>query len=780
MIYANNGSGKSTLASLMNPSSSLEGWNAGIAVEVASKFGESSSKITSPSDDFWDKVVVFNKDYVEESFDFHQGEATALLALGKADADREKKLRKKKDDLEIASGATANLHKLATDASKLPMEILRGIGKTIATNLGTIPEYDGRSYNAGTVKKNLGRAMASKDRDLFDLEGHKTQSKATRQKTIHFPTSELEWTPIARTDVEQIIARVPTAKPIDGLKDDPGLSHWVQTGMALHDKLDVCQFCTQEFTIDRLTELQRHFDISTQTLQDDLGQMLAKIRQAKDNTEKIKRGLPDDGLIYADMRADYVAATDSLREECGLTMNRLRTLESVVEGKQAKLFEALSIDDSLNIPSTTQPPNFVALNAVLKKHNDKTEAFESSVVRAARKLEEYWIGEELDRFNGATAAETSAKNEYAKNETQIGELRREIAQLESADFNPGPPAEWLTDRLHRLLGRHELEVQATGSNRYSILRDGRPAKHLSEGERTALSLLYFVKALGDKGRSLRDLVIIIDDPVSSLDESFTVGVSGLLWAELIQPEVCGCGQPKGCKCNLYKKPMRDCGQIFLLTHNFELFRMWTTQLDRLQGPVLNADRSYRILELKARAHKNSDGSISRRPRWHEWSPKSGSKTVRTKLRSEYHYLFLKAADTLVSIADEEPTVEDEMEAAVVLPNVCRRLLEGFLSFKYPEKMGDFREQMKAAIDSIDEGATRTRLVTYLHQYSHNEYIDTTKGVNRPEAPAILHSVFTLIREKDPEHFAAMCEALELAPEMLTSRLDSELWIPDPN
>lgn len=115
-----------------------------------------------------------------------------------------------------------------------------------------------------------------------------------------------------------------------------------------------------------------------------------------------------------------------------------------------------------------------------------------------------------------------------------------------------------------------------------------------------------------------------------------------------------------------------------------------------------------------------------------------------------------------------------MDVAVVLPNVCRRLLEGFLSFKYPQKMGDFREQMKAAIDSLDDGATRTRLVTYLHQYSHNEYIDTIRGVSRPEAPAILHSVFMLIRQKDPDHFNAMCNALGLDPKVLTSRLDSEL------
>jgi wobble nucleotide-excising tRNase len=107
-----------------------------------------------------------------------------------------------------------------------------------------------------------------------------------------------------------------------------------------------------------------------------------------------------------------------------------------------------------------------------------------------------------------------------------------------------------------------------------------------------------------------------------------------------------------------------------------------------------------------------------------------------------------------------------LDAAAILPNVCRRLLEAFLSFKYPEHIGDFRKLMETAIGSIDESVTRTRLVTFLHQYSHNEEGDISKPVARPESISILASVFELIRHVDRQHYEKMCLALDVQPELL--------------
>jgi wobble nucleotide-excising tRNase len=114
----------------------------------------------------------------------------------------------------------------------------------------------------------------------------------------------------------------------------------------------------------------------------------------------------------------------------------------------------------------------------------------------------------------------------------------------------------------------------------------------------------------------------------------------------------------------------------------------------------------------------------------------------------------------------DPTPERELDAAAVLPNVRRRMLEAFLSFKYPDKIGDVRALDEAAIGALDESVTRTRLVTFLHQYSHSEEGDISRPLARPESVSMLGPVFELIRQVDSDRYAKMCQALQMEPQLL--------------
>ena len=69
--------------------------------------------------------------------------------------------------------------------------------------------------------------------------------------------------------------------------------------------------------------------------------------------------------------------------------------------------------------------------------------------------------------------------------------------------------------------------------------------------------------------------------------------------------------------------------------------------------------------------------------------------------------------------------------------------------------------MIAAIEPMDHGVTRTLIVTYLHQYSHNEDGDTGKVIARPESVGVLDAVFDLIEFIDKDHYDKMFKALDL-------------------
>jgi wobble nucleotide-excising tRNase len=113
---------------------------------------------------------------------------------------------------------------------------------------------------------------------------------------------------------------------------------------------------------------------------------------------------------------------------------------------------------------------------------------------------------------------------------------------------------------------HEKEgVKGT----YEVIReDGRVADHLSEGERNFIAFLYFyhvVRGSQSETDSGKDKIVVIDDPVSSMDSSALFIVSALV------REMIGV-----CSNNVSGDALRDNGteyegkyiqQLFILTHN---------------------------------------------------------------------------------------------------------------------------------------------------------------------------------------------------------------------
>ena len=131
------------------------------------------------------------------------------------------------------------------------------------------------------------------------------------------------------------------------------------------------------------------------------------------------------------------------------------------------------------------------------------------------------------------------------------------------------------------------------------------------------------------------------------------------------------------------------------------------------------------------------------------------------LRSEYHYLFWRAATELMCWKySSSSNVTDYYDIAII-PNVCRRLLEGFLSFHYPQDVGNFTKQMEHVVDQLSNSTTRTYMVNFLHNYSHNEQCDLTKPIDIYESSKVIEHVFNTIYLLDENHYKAMCEAFDI-------------------
>ena len=162
------------------------------------------------------------------------------------------------------------------------------------------------------------------------------------------------------------------------------------------------------------------------------------------------------------------------------------------------------------------------------------------------------------------------EDKLAKAETDIGTLNDEIAQLNKQTVNTSAAK----DSINALIKASGFQgfslIEKPGTQYvYQLVREDRTiAKGLSEGERHFIAFLYFYHMVmgsqSDEGK-MKDKIVVIDDPVSSMDSSalFTV-------ASLVREMIAVCY-------NNYELTEEEnvddhIRQIFCLTHNPFFFK----------------------------------------------------------------------------------------------------------------------------------------------------------------------------------------------------------------
>jgi len=304
-----------------------------------------------------------------------------------------------------------------------------------------------------------------------------------------------------------------------------------------------------------------------------------------------------------------------------------------------------------------------------------------------------------------------------QHEEKVRDLGTEIDRLEREIVEHRLPAEELNEEFRKYLGHGELrlEVRETG---YTITRGGVPAQALSEGEITATALLYFLKSLQDKSFDLARGIVVLDDPVSSLDANALYLAFGFI-----------------------QERTKDAGQMFILTHNFSFFRQVRNWFHHLKGQNKRDinQRPARFFMLDCSRDENGRYAAIR---WLE--------PLLERYDSEYHYLF---ARVYRASTETGPT---GLEKNYVFPNIARRILEAFLAFRQPQASRELWQKVQAV--PFDE-AKKLRILRFLHTHSHSS------GMGEPEhdlsvlaeGPAVLKDLLELIESEDAAHYSAMVQ-----------------------
>ena len=514
-------------------------------------------------------------------------------------------------------------------------------------------------------------------------------------------------------DVVKLLETTVISATIQSLQHDEQLSSWVHEGIALHDSYGTmqCLFCEQTLPNNRLDSLKAHFNAAYEQLLENIDEQIEVIERAVKYSASLE--LPHSSQFYEDLAKGY---EDALAEFNGMQQEASQALSVLVDAlttKKGQVFAISNLDHSLPNLSVGAVAN---LNILVRQHNSRCDDFEAQVVVARESLAADMVAGSLDEYESLTKMVSKSKSEATQASNEVDRVGKEIAQLEQEIVEHRRPAAELNEDLRRYLGHGELQLEVKDTG-YEITRGGEPAQSLSEGEVTAVALLYFLKSLDDRRFDASNGVVVLDDPVSSLDSNSLFLAFGFI-----------------------RERTQHSGQLFILTHNFTFFRNVKNWLHNMPGQRKTevSNRPARLYMLEWQFATNTGRRLST---LRQLDP------LLERYESEYHYLFAR-------IFLESQNAQTTLSENYVLPNMARRLLEGFLAFRMPQTSGDLWRKLK---DVQCDEVMKTRILRFVNTHSHSDTIGEPEHDPSllAEARPVLQDLLTLIETLDPDHYRAM-------------------------
>ena len=714
LIYGWNGSGKTTISRLFRD---LELRRPPMAGEVLLSNGLQDT----PGRDFPSSTIpvrVFNRDFVNENvFPTGGAQVPPILILGKENIKNQKKIEELKaklaaveESLQTARAeqriATGSFDKHCINRGSVIKNLLRGSGNNPYNN------YDKAKYRNRAQKLLSDGDVANHGLEDFEREKLVAQHRASPKLTIKELTYSEPGFVSLKDKTAGLLSTTVVSETIQSLRDDAETSGWVRQGLALHIRQDAeeCLFCEQTLPAQRLSTLERHFNTAYRKLMSSLDESAAEISQASKSLSSLE--VPNEAQFYEHFVEEYANIGSDLELYRTKAATYLNALEKAVFNKKERPFDSIPMDNfMIPVPDSTV---LACLNRIIQRHNEVCDNHTTSAAEARIKLELGLVAEVLQEFRELRADVETHTATTAKAADEVNVLRTQISGLEAAMTEHRGAAVELNDDLHNYVGHKELQLEVK-DNGYTVTRNGVLASQLSEGEITAIALLYFLKSLTDHRFDFPNGVVVLDDPVSSLDANSLFLAYGFI-----------------------QERTKEAGQLFLLTHNFTFFRQVRNWFHHIKG-----QRSKDVNKRPARFYMLNCLSDDKG----RYSSIQNLDPMLERYESDYHYLF---ACILRSVSSSTSA----LEANYVLPNMARRLLEAFLAFRQPDVPGGLWEKMR----NVDfEEAKKSQILRFVHTYSHNDTI--VEPDHDPsllgEAPAVLSGLLDLIKKEDPRHFERM-------------------------
>lgn len=515
-FYGKNGAGKSTIARAIRDNVGIEWKNDKSAADY--------------------DVLVYNTEFIDANF-ANYGDLAGVFtvcetnievqkkieALQKVKQNLDKELSKRSETFDAKKAEKDDLLKIFQESCWTQSKALRGIfdsaiggKKKKALFFGEILEITPVKHDEAELQKSVSTLWGGDDRQYSKF------GKASKVTYASLPGFALMSKVVASRSETPFASFIKKLNATDWVRQ--GHSHYAgQTD-------GKCPYCQQKLPSSFEADLLACFDAQYQEDITAINEFRTTYISEMDTVlNKLKSNLND--VMPGLNTEEYQAKVKNLSD--AIVINKQR-----IEAKVKEPTTVASLEDTDSL--LLEIGNIINhINVQIDSHNNLVGDKKNQKVKCSNEVWEhlaYVLKDTVKDYNNTLKkAETEMKalnNEIRTLKTKMSDISTEISDLNKQVVNTEATIEGI-NRILKTSGFQGFNLRAKKGvqNTYEVIRqDGSVAEKLSEGERNFIAFLYFYHLVRGSFSSeeVKEKIVVIDDPVSSMDSSALLIVSALV------------------------------------------------------------------------------------------------------------------------------------------------------------------------------------------------------------------------------------------------------------
>ena len=707
-LFGKNGSGKSTISRTI-------------------KEGTEISWVYDPGRNT--TVQVFNDDYIKANI---EGEMDGIFTISAPDIETENKIKEKTveqdKNAQSIKKVRESLALCTLESSDVKNNAYTGCW---SVSRPFLKEFSHNPTNAGNKEKFFKQILGVTPVE-HEVEELKNLEKAAYDESLTF-IEEIPHVLIPELDTKilnvSIVALEETQFSQFMKEMGPEVTDWVYKGLKKYQPLakEKCPYCQQILSYEKQTEIEKAFDDSYTKAVDSLRKLKEDLFPKHEQFIRsvLKREYDEEGFSFFD------------KEKYNLLEHKfdiyLQTLKNSIGEKESALSKQMYAEDIS--PLVDELNDLISqANKKIKKNNeliisgDKKGNYEKALKEQLAFLSADFINDYKERMIRCTELKEKSEQELKKLENEHDEILEELKLLRAKTTSTLP----VITKINNLLaasGFNSFSITPAGKRSYKLVRpDNSDAKFLSEGEKNFICFLYFfysVCGVLNEDAGYNDRVVVIDDPVSSMDSD-----SVFIIAELVREIV-------DATLNAFN-PVREDGvpihikQLFVLTHNAFFY-------NEVAPMYLDLYENVSYFEIQ-------------KDEKHSWVNQN-VKTVNKGAVNEKEINFIPELGNYASLWEIYNTADNPR----LLMNTMRRILEEYFLHNLGYAPRNFKGQILTAVKGDFGDSTDKILARALVNYVANDEISSinfsTYTTDISKLKIVFERVFEIAGQK--QHYDMM-------------------------